>query len=93
MYEDVECAILEVLDEGHEMTQMVEVSLEEEVIETQIDLNDEQIMKTRMMELQLKWLRKMEMLWKQLMDLVVSYLLKGETLVMLMMQLAIETDC
>ena len=93
MYEDVECAILEVLDEGHEMTQMVEVSLEEEVIETQIDLNDEQIMKRRMMELQLKWLRKMEMLWKQLMDLVVSYLLKGETLVMLMMQLAIETDC
>ena len=93
MYEDVECAILEVLDEGHEMTQMVEVSLEEEVIETQIDLNDEQIMKTRMMELQLKWLRKMEMLWKQLMDLVVSYLLKGETLAMLMTQLAIETDC
>ena len=93
MYEDVECAILEVLDEGHEMTQMVEVSLEVEVIETQIDLNDEQIMKRRMMELQLKWLRKMEMLWKQLMDLVVSYLLKGETLVMLMMQLAIETDC
>ena len=93
MYEDVECAILEVLDEGHEMTQMVEVSLEEGVIETQIDLNDEQIMKRRMMELQLKWLRKMEMLWKQLMDLVVSYLLKGETLVMLMTQLAIETDC
>ena len=92
MYEDVECAILEVLDEGHEMTQMVEVSLAEEVIETQIDLNDEQIMKRRMMELQLKWLRKMEMLWKQLMDLVVSYLLKGETLVMLMMQLAIEID-
>ena len=92
MYEDVECAILEVLDEGHEMTQMVEVSLEVEVIETQIDLNDEQIMKRRMMELQLKWLRKMEMLWKQLMDLVVSYLLKGETLVMLMMQLAIEID-
>ena len=93
MYEDVECAILEVLDEGHEMTQMVEVSLEEGVIETQIDLNDEQIMKRRMMELQLKWLRKMEMLWKQLMDLVVSYLLKGETLAMLMTQLAIETDC
>ena len=92
MYEDVECAILEVLDEGHEMTQMVEVSLEEGVIETQIDLNDEQIMKRRKMELQMKWLRKMEMLWKQLMDLVVSYLLKGETLVMLMMQLAIETD-
>ena len=93
MYEDVECAILEVLDEGHEMTQMVEVSLEVEVIETQIDLNDEQIMKRRMMELQLKWLRKMEMLWKHLMDLVVSYLLKGETLEMLMMQLAIEIDC
>ena len=45
-----------------------------------------------MMELQLKWLRKMEMLWKQLMDLVVSYLLKGETLEMLMMQSAIEID-
>ena len=92
MYEDVECAILEVLDEGHEMTQMVEVNLEVEVIETQIDLNDEQIMKRRMMELQLKWLRKMEMLWKQLMDLAVSYLLKGETLEMLMMQSAIEID-
>ena len=92
MYEDVECAILEVRDEGHEMTQMEEVSLEVEVIETQIDLNGEQITKRRMMELQLKWLRKMEMLWKQLMDLVVSYLLKGETLEMLMMQSAIEID-
>ena len=49
MYEDEECGLPVLQDEGHEMMLMVEVNLEEEVIETQIGWYDEQIMTMRRM--------------------------------------------
>ena len=47
MYEDEECGLPVLQDEGDEMMLMVEVNLEEEVIETQIGWYDEQIMTMR----------------------------------------------